>query len=109
MPGRIEDNLDDDGAAHEVTDLKTEGGDRGDQRIAKYVDADDDLLGNCRRREPYGHSPCRAPRHGRTHDTSHLTRQREGKSNGGHDHTSQIASRVGGEVRQSTGRGSTLR
>ena len=101
--GEVEDDLDDDGAAHKVTDLKTEGGDRGDQRVAQNVDADDDLLGNA---GATGHADVvlvELLNHGRTHDTSHLARQRECQSDSGHDHTSQIASRVGGEVRQSTG------
>ena len=100
--GEVEDNLDDDGAAHEVTDLKTEGGDRGDQRVAQNVDADDDLLGNT---GAAGHADIVLVElldHGGTHDTSHLARQRECQGDSGHDHTSHVASRVGGEVRQGT-------
>ena len=85
--GEVEDDLDDDGAAHKVTDLKTEGGDRGDQRVAQNVDADDDLLGNA---GATGHADVvlvELLNHGGTHDTSHLARQRECQSDSGHDHT----------------------
>ena len=100
--GEVEDNLDDDGAAHEVTDLKTEGGDRGDQRIAKNVDADDDLLGNAGATSHTDIVLVELLDHGGTHDTSHLARQRKCQGDSGHDHTSQIANRIRGEVRQST-------
>ena len=100
--GEVEDNLDDDGAAHEVADLKTEGGDRGDQRIAKNVDADDDLLGNAGAASHTDIILVELLDHGGTHDTSHLARQRKCQGDSGHDHTSQIANRIRGEVRQST-------
>lgn len=43
--GQVEDDLDDDGAAHEVTDLQAERGDGRDQRVAQHIGGDDDELG----------------------------------------------------------------
>ena len=89
MPGRLKITSMTTAPPHEVTDLKTEGGDRGDQRIAKNVDTDDDLLGNAGTASHTDIVLVELLDHGGTHDTSHLARQRKCQGDGGHNHAAR--------------------
>lgn len=104
--GEIEDDLDDDGARHEVTDLETQRGDGGDQGVAKHVAGDDHELRKAAAASGADVVLIEFLDHSRTNDTGHLAGQRERQGDGGHEHAREVAAGVGGEMRQRTEAGS---
>ena len=99
---KVKNNLNNNGATHEVTNLQAKCGYRGNKSVAKYVSCDDDSLWNTGAASSADVVLIQLLDHCGTNNTSHLTRHWNRKRKCRHNHTSKVSTRINQRIRKSS-------